>query len=409
MGDEESDLRFVFDPLDATWRVTCAPETWLDLLSKAARKHLFRPGYLQAWGAGRGGAGGGSSSEWSHFAIKEEDRTQGEKFIATGYHPGGFNSLLFVPRIEFLGVASTNTGTAYSGQTSADVAPPESARGIWKMDLALKWTVRDKLPDVKLVLSTDKNQEYLDWRPSVEPGKNTGRPLRLRAQLRSPAGEDLSRIRLEKVTWRLSDTSREPGIAMNFPVNGADSSFDLRLTGSATGTSQITFLDNERQALEHRKPDGLFSVVGVIPYDWGGWSVLRVEAELQDGRVIQGELDAALSAGGPPDEIRIPRSHPDSKISASWLEEKGALSQSDDEDSDEAPEGKPRVDGDGLSLYEEYRGFFVGGKHTSTDPRKKDLFIFNEVQGARYRRDHETSRQSIQGDQRVGGAPGETG
>ncbi len=380
VGDEESDLRFVFDPKDSTWRVTCELETWLDLLAQAARKIYYGEATFKP-GAPGAGAGGGSSSGWSHFTIKEEDRSQGEKFITTGYHPGGFNSLLFVPRIEFLGVASTNTGTAYSGQAMTDVAPPDSARGIWKMDLALQWTIRDKLPDVELVLGPDKNREYLDWRPSVEPGKDTGRPLRLRAQLKSPAGEDLSRIRVEKFTWRLSDTSREPGNAMNFPVNGAGTAFDLQLTGYATGSGTVSFLDNERQALELRKPDGLFSVIGVIPHDWGGWSVLRVEAELQDGRVIKGELDPALSAGGPLDEIRIPRSHPDSKISASWVEEKGALSQSDDEDSDEAPEGKPGVDGDGLSLYEEYRGFFVGGKHTSTDPHKKDLFVLNEVEG----------------------------
>lgn len=379
VGNEESDLRFVFDPKDATWRVTCEPETWLDLLSKAARSIYYGEATYKP-GAPGGGGRGGSSSEWSHFVIKEEERSKGEKFIATRYHPGGFNSLLFVPRIEFLGVASTNTGTAYSGQADADVAPPDSARGIWKMDLALKWTIRDKLPDVELILGPKKNQQYLDWRPSAElgpQGPRRGKSLLLRAGLESPSGEDLSRIKVEKFTWKLTGTSREPGIAMNSPHLSTDRSYDLRLSGD-----EVVYLDDERQAFEKRNPERLFSIAEIQPYDWGGWAILQVEAKLLDGRVIQGKLDPTLAASLPLEQIRIPRSDSHSRIAMSWMREQGAVSLPDDDDTDQKPEGKPGADGDGLSLYEEYRGFYVDGKHTPTNPKKKDLFVLNQVEGA---------------------------
>jgi len=39
-----------------------------------------------------------------------------------------------------------------------------------------------------------------------------------------------------------------------------------------------------------------------------------------------------------------------------------------DNESDPVADGHP---GDGFSLYEEYRGFIIGGQHVEVDPKKK--------------------------------------
>ena len=46
-------------------------------------------------------------------------------------------------------------------------------------------------------------------------------------------------------------------------------------------------------------------------------------------------------------------------------------------DTDDKPTGD-KFHGDGLSLYEEYRGFMVKEEHRRTDPSKKDLFVNND-------------------------------
>ncbi len=51
----------------------------------------------------------------------------------------------------------------------------------------------------------------------------------------------------------------------------------------------------------------------------------------------------------------------------------------DGDDVDAKPAGRPGADGDGFSVYEEYRGFYVNGTHEFLDPQLKDVFVLNQV------------------------------
>ena len=65
----------------------------------------------------------------------------------------------------------------------------------------------------------------------------------------------------------------------------------------------------------------------------------------------------------------------------SRLREKCPDWNSDAADEDKFLAGRPGVDGDGFSVYEEYRGFYLyrPRTHLSTEPAKKDLFVFNDA------------------------------
>ncbi len=361
-------LQLILDSERSTWNVDFAPGEWITWLASQPTRYEGEA----TWEPG--GPGTGTGEGWHFFTNDEADRTTPDgKFISTRYHPGGTGASVFAPDLSFLNVPATIAGTVYTGAKSADVPKPASASfsSSWNMRFDVVWTVRETLPDVELIVRSPK---YDSWRPEAGPGPTPGRPLKFIARLESPIKADLSRVRVKKFSWKLVNTSREPGIAMNFPPDSTDQSPDLKLANIPTR--------NEGQDGEQINPSGLTSVAYVEPYDWGGWTTLNVEAELNDGRTIKGKIEASLASYGPREDIRVPRSYSDSKVAVSWQRENGAVNMWDDEDSDRLPQGKPGADGDGLSVYEEYRGFYVQGKHVSTDPRRKDLFVFNNTQGS---------------------------
>lgn len=84
--------------------------------------------------------------------------------------------------------------------------------------------------------------------------------------------------------------------------------------------------------------------------------------------------------------INIPKDDNGDYIADAWR----AGLQKPYEDAETGPDTGNGVEendkiGDGLVLFEEYRGFYIAGKHTRLDPTKKDIFIhsaftvFNEV------------------------------
>jgi hypothetical protein len=154
---------------------------------------------------------------------------------------------------------------------------------------------------------------------------------------------------------------------MNFPVDQPDTDFDLEL--EARGENSRLF--EKKQKLE-RTVEGTFTdTVGIVPYDWGGWSTLQVTAILVDGRRIRGKLKGQPELG-----LRVPQREPGSHIAEGWKKSTGA--SGDDDSDDDKVEGQAD-DGDGFALYEEYRGWMEDGKHIEGDPKKKDFFILNLI------------------------------
>lgn len=248
-----------------------------------------------------------------------------------------------------------------TGTTRIPVPKPAGWDGSWDVGLLVSWQLEIAPSPYRLQIEVPAN--YAKWRPTTTPDAEAGDPLAVTARVVAMDGSEPA-VKVAQFEWTLRDTSREPGVALNFPINATDDRYDLELSASGPGFALV----DAKQRVLRSEPSGLSDTVQVVPFDWGGWSTVQVTAVLEGGRRLTGRLKGEIEAG-----LRVPKRAPDSYIADGWKEETGAHG-ADTSDDEKAPVGDG-TKGDGLSLYEEYRGFYEAGEHFGGDPKKKDFFI----------------------------------
>lgn len=223
--------------------------------------------------------------------------------------------------------------------------------------------------DVELIVTpvgydiTGAQKNYDDWLP--EPGKDEiskGSVMKIMLSLKSKSGKPL-KYKAQSFELKLSNTSREPGITINYPLSPrANQLPDLRFIPLAIAESE-----DEDQYITISSKNGISGETFIASYDGGGATTLTVEA-LIDGRIhIKGQL---LVSGGD-EEIQIPKRVPGTMIATAWRKANGNPEESKDEETSK----DNKNNGDGLTAYEEYRGVISEGKYKRLDPRKKELGI----------------------------------
>ncbi|MGE5797875.1 MAG: hypothetical protein ACM34N_13900 [Ignavibacteria bacterium] len=233
--------------------------------------------------------------------------------------------------------------------------------------LTFSWNLH-KESGAEVKLQVESNQ-YDSWLPTA--GKNEdekGNLIVFTAKLAEPDGSTPC-VNAKKFVFQLSYVSQEPGVALNFPkASLVKRTYDIHFTEAPAGST----VSPNKLTLETE--GGSETLAEIYSFDWGGWATLKVIAYMPDGDSITGFLS------GHPDitEIPIPKRSGNSKIADKWKQDFGVASFNDDDDDENLPEGDEDK-GDGLTLYEEYRGFYEGGKHIFGDPKKKDLFVYTKV------------------------------
>jgi hypothetical protein len=220
--------------------------------------------------------------------------------------------------------------------------------------------------DVELIVTPvgDSNgvqKSYADWLP--QPGKDEttkGSLMKIELKLQSKSGKPL-KYKAQSFELKLSNTSREPGITINFPVNPAAKQLpDLRFIPLPIAES-----NDEDQYITVSCKNGTTGEAIVASYDGGGATTLTAEATLSGGLHIKGHLVSGE------EEIQIPKRIPGTMIATSWRTTHGNLEESID---NETSPGNSN-NGDGLTVYEEYRGVISEGKFKRLDPQQKEVGI----------------------------------
>jgi hypothetical protein len=242
-------------------------------------------------------------------------------------------------------------------------------------------------PDLELVVSLkgDGGETYENWAPIGGAAKSglfsettPGNDIVASAELRSiETGQAIAKA--DQIRFELTGVSREPGVCMNAPqdATGAPDP-DLRFIQERNpGRVQVWGTDGQRADEDAGANPISASTATVTSFDYGAWGDLKVTAYLKDGRTIVGHLE-----GFPETKvIPLPKRQGGSLIADRWLRDHSVVGKADNADDDEVPSGDGS-NGDGLTLYEEYRGFADGGLWTPGNPTRKDYFICDLV-GAR--------------------------
>jgi hypothetical protein len=166
------------------------------------------------------------------------------------------------------------------------------------------------------------------------------------------------------VKLTIKDPTHYPGIAMNYPIpaavdsNGLDPNPDMDFNLGADQLSLDIPIPKDhviRIPLYVRDYGASATIEAIVPYRKKTYTATR-RIPLDDNK------------NGLPD--------------AGWVANGGVVitdtgQAADDFEIDPPATGLPvdTVLGDGLSAFEEYRGFFIGGAHLRLDPNKKDVFV----------------------------------
>ena len=161
-------------------------------------------------------------------------------------------------------------------------------------------------------------------------------------------------------------SSLEPGYCLNATREtgewndtiGADLKFPdqpgFEITGLDRNIATTTYLTTE-------------ATVHVVCLDYGAYGGIEAMAYIagkNETARLEGTLDVYMA--------KIPVDNDNNHIADSWaFNYLGSPTRDDD------PEPPARIQGDGFSLYEEYRGFIVKGNWRELNPLRKDVFIVN--------------------------------
>lgn len=241
--------------------------------------------------------------------------------------------------------AESDTGDEYRSQ--------RTLQGSGVLEYTL--TYEREPTDLEAVITFPGEGEYEQWQPRAGRDEDTvGSQLRVEAELRYKDRPEETPLEKATFRFRLVDTSREPGVCLNAPPKDqAQDTYDLKIDQEVNPDLDVGEDGQEASTADTTTGAG----VTISSYDWGAYGRLQVTATTEDGRLLIAHLD-----GQPEKEhASIPLDDNDNHIADAWEANEGVLDQGYPANWDAAllPRGQ-ESDGDGIALYERYRGFEFG-------------------------------------------------
>lgn len=259
--------------------------------------------------------------------------------------------------------------------TVANLPANAGGDGTWEASARVVIEVIRNPAEWEAVIVTDLKApglpRYEDWLPIGGENESTpGTNVLMRVELRAKGTTNVTALAGARFFLHLTDTSRQPGVCMNFPSKEkALDTPDLKFQESP----DLRVYDDGQSAETVR--DDLHEIIVVIDcFDYGAYGKLTADAH------VQGADDVHAFDESHPEQkfLRIPKDDKENHIADKWEDQQWALAPDLPATWDEAPspDGQFRK-GDGISLYEKYRGFMFRKVHERLDPMRKHLFVYD--------------------------------
>ena len=247
---------------------------------------------------------------------------------------------------------------------------PRKSAILRRGNVTLSWSLTREAPDPNEV--TVEVVRYEDWLPEgniddpKEPGKN---PLTITATVHKKG--DKKTLRQAYLNISLPYVSKNKGICGNWPKNAGEEEGLRFREKDCPKSNGLLYKDRTHVETDIPVQEVMFRVHS---YDYGAWGTLRITARDEAGR----DLKVKIRGKETPD-LDIPQDDDANRIADSWkpAESKGKPKDWDDE----TIEGQD-AKGDGITLYDEYRGLVVLNakgrrEFVRLNPKTREMFIID--------------------------------
>lgn len=175
------------------------------------------------------------------------------------------------------------------------------------------------------------------------------------------------------VTYELlpNEITQNTGSCLNYPFSDAKEKLDLEFDEDTYRNNALVAFFSKTKIITQPKGGLLLSAV-IRSKDFAAYGKLKATI-MYKGRDYEAHTDKNVYL------FSIPLDENNNKIADAWEKDSNVFNKKYANNWDNEHVDKNNNDGDGLTIYEEYRGIIANGKHVRLSPEYKDLILANDV------------------------------